>query len=197
MIAATGLRWLVTVVFVAAGVFCLYRCVRHGSVLNRVNDLLHVLMCAAMIAMAWPVGMGFARVPQIVLFTIAAVWFVGMLVVGRHRHAGHHAVMMAAMAGMVFAMPLAMGGGIAAASEAGGEHAAHMAGSGGLSGAQLPGPLLAIAVVLAVVLLVVGIRKLAHALDTARANGGTLRAAGSGVDAAMSLGMALMIALLI
>lgn len=196
MIAATGLRWVVTVVFVAAGVFCLYRCVRHGPVLNRVNDLLHVLMCAAMIAMAWPVGMGFARAPQIVLFVIAAVWFTGMLVVGRHRHAGHHAVMMAAMAGMVFAMPLAAGGGIAAAGEAGGEHAAHMA-SGGLSGAQLPGPLLAVAVVLAVVLLVAGIRTLAHGLDTARANGGTMHAAGSGVDAAMSLGMSLMIALMI
>ncbi|MER6795407.1 DUF5134 domain-containing protein, partial [Amycolatopsis mediterranei] len=74
MIEATGLRWILTAVFVAAGAFCAYRCFRQGTVTSRVGDVLHAAMCVAMVAMVWPATMGVAGLPQVVLFGFAAAW---------------------------------------------------------------------------------------------------------------------------
>ncbi|GHF42270.1 hypothetical protein FHX82_005082 [Amycolatopsis bartoniae] len=195
MIPEPALRWIVTVAFAATGVFCLYRCLRHGSATHRVSDVLHVLMCAGMIAMAWPAGMTFARVPQVLLFSAAAVWFVGVLVLG-HAGAhgrlslGQHALMMGGMAWMVLVMPSAMAG--TTMTAASGEHAAM---SGG--GSSSPG-VAAAAVVLAGVFLVAGTAWLARAIDSGRAEHRLrLGIAGHAAEAVMSLGMALMAGLLV
>jgi hypothetical protein len=204
MITETGLRWIVTLAFVATGAFCLYRLVRHGSAVHRVCDVLHVLMSAGMVAMAWPGAMNFARVPQVLLFAAAAAWFVGMLVLGGEGHAthrrlslGHYALMMGGMAWMVLVMPLAMTGMVMSAP-ASGEHAGMSMGGGLMMGGNAPLHVVIVAVVLAAVLLVAGIGWLAQAIDTGRADGTLrLRTAGLAVDGVMSLGMALMAAVLI
>ncbi|WP_236796323.1 DUF5134 domain-containing protein [Amycolatopsis sp. GM8] len=188
MITELGLRWGVTLVFAVAGGFCLYRCLSHGPATHRVADVLHTLMCAGMVAMSWPAGMNFAHVPQLLLFSAAAVWFVGMLVLGTDGHGahgrlslGHHALMMAGMAWMVLVMPSAMSG---------------MTMSGMTM--DTPAHVVIVAVVLALVFLVAGVGWLAHAVDTGRGEGTVrLRTAGLAVDGVMSLGMGLMAALLI
>jgi hypothetical protein len=201
MINETGLRWIVTLAFLATGAFCLYRFVRQGPAVHRVCDALHVLMSAGMVAMAWPGAMNFARVPQVLLFAAAAAWFVGMLVLGGEGHAahgrlslGHHALMMGGMAWMVLMMPLVMTGMVMSAS---GEHAGMSMGGMAMSG-NAPLHVVIVAVVLAAVLLVAGIGWLAQAIGTGRGDGTLrLRTAGLAVDGVMSLGMALMAALFI
>ncbi|GAB3002764.1 DUF5134 domain-containing protein [Amycolatopsis acidiphila] len=185
MIPGTGLRWIVTVVFAAVGVFCLYRCVRHGPPMRRTCDVLHVLMCAGMVAMAWPAAMGVARVPQVLLFAAAAAWFVGMLVLGTEGHGshgrlslGHHALMMGGMAWTLLAMPMAM--------------------AGMTMSTDTPPHVVIVAVVLTAVFVLAGVGRLARAIDAGRGEGRLrLRTAGLAVDGVMSLGMALMTALLI
>ena len=201
MITEPALRWIVTVAFAATGVFCLYRCLRHGSGTHRVGDVLHVLMCAGMIAMAWPAGMTFARVPQVLLFSAAAVWFTGVLVLGSagahgRLSLGQHALMMGGMAWMVLVMPAAMAG-MTMTPAASGEHAAHGGAAMQMGASSSPG-VAAVAVVLAVVFLVAGTAWLARALDSGRTERGLrLGTAGHAADAVMSLGMALMAVLLV
>ncbi|MDT8913069.1 DUF5134 domain-containing protein [Amycolatopsis sp. PS_44_ISF1] len=200
MIAAGGLRWLATVLFVLPGVFCAYRCVRPGPAAQRVGDLLHAVMCVAMVVMAWPVGMGLARWPQTVLFGLAALWFTGVAVTGAshagpggRRGAAYHAVMMAAMAWMVFVMPRAMG-----APPTGGA-TRDMPGMPGMAlpasapGTGPPVDVTAVALGLLAVFLVAGLVFLARAIDDARASGPPLRALGRGADGLMALGMGLML----
>jgi len=199
VITEIGLRWIVTLAFAAAGAFCLYRCVRHGSAVHRVRDVLHLLMCAGMVAMAWPGAMHVARIPQIVVFAVAAAWFAGMLVVGRKNRLspGHHALMMAGMAWMVRVMPLAMSGTATPASGSD-EHAGMAMGATTTMTGDTPAHVTIVAVVLAVVFLAAGISRLARAIDTGRGDSTPrLRTAGLGVDGVMSLGMALMATLLI
>jgi hypothetical protein len=201
VIGEIGLRWIVTLAFAAAGAFCLYRCVRHGSAAHRVCDVLHALMCAAMVAMAWPGAMNVARIPQIVFFTVAAAWFAGLLVIGRRAAGrlslGHHALMMAGMAWMVLVMPSAMSGTMTSES-ASGEHAGMAMGGTTTMTGDAPAHVTIVAVVLAAVFLVAGTTWLARAIDTGRTES-TLRlpAAGLAVNGVMSLGMALMATLLI
>jgi hypothetical protein len=199
VITEVGLRWIVTVAFAAAGAFCLYRCVRHGSAVHRVCDVLHALMCAAMVAMAWPGAMNVARIPQIVFFAVAALWFAGMLVLGRKNRLslGHHALMMAGMAWMVLVMPWAMSGRATSAS-ASGDHAGMAMGGTTTMIGDAPAHVTIVAGVLAVVFLVAGISWLARAIDTGRGDSTLrLRTAGLTVNGVMSLGMALMATLLI
>ena len=199
MITEVGLRWIVTVAFAAAGAFCLYRCVRHGSAVHRVCDVLHALMCAAMVAMAWPGAMNVARIPQIVFFAVAALWFAGMPVMGRKNwlSLGHHALMMAGMAWMVLVMSWAMSGPVTSAS-ASGEHAGMAMGGTTTMIGDAPAHVTIVAGVLAVVFLVAGISWLARAIDTGRGDSTLrLRTAGLTVNGVMSLGMALMATVLI
>ncbi|QWF85271.1 DUF5134 domain-containing protein [Amycolatopsis sp. CA-230715] len=200
MIAELGLRWILTAVFVATGAFCGYRCLRHGTPAARVSDVLHVIMCAGMVAMAWPAAMTFARIPQTVLFAAAAAWFAGALILrsGDHDdHRGtahaHHALMMAGMAWMVFMMPSAMSGMVMSAPEHGGEHAGMAMGDGMTMSGSAPPHVAIVAGILAVLFLVAGTGWLARAIDLGRADHRPdLRTAGLAAEGAMSLGMAVM-----
>jgi hypothetical protein len=197
VIEATGLRWILTAVFVAAGLFCGYRCLRHGPVTSRFGDVLHVVMCAAMVAMAWPATMSFARVPQLVLFGFAAAWFAGTTAWGA-AHAGHtgrwqpgyHAVMMAAMAWMVFAMPAAMAadGGTVDMEGMPGMAMPVASGAGGS-----PAGVVVLALVLAAGFALAGTAFLAKAIDGVRGAPPSVRTTGWGADALMGLGMAVML----
>ncbi|MEQ0565397.1 DUF5134 domain-containing protein [Amycolatopsis sp. NEAU-NG30] len=194
MIEATGLRWILTVVFVAAGAFCLFRCARHGSLPSRIADVLHAAMCAAMVAMAWPATMSFARVPLLALFGCAAGWFAVVTVRGTAAHggrwqSGYHVAMMAAMAWMVFAMPRAMvGGGTMDMAGHHGEQAA-MASTAG----SAPSDILIVALVLAAGFGVAGTAFLARAIDSARVGRPSVRTAGWGADAVLGLGTSVML----
>nr|WP_269151194.1 DUF5134 domain-containing protein [Spelaeicoccus albus] len=77
----------------------------------------HLLMAIAMIAMAWPSGMGVPAGPQVVVFGLAAVWLVVQALLARrpwmkgahgtHQHPialWYHAFMMGAMVLMVVMM---------------------------------------------------------------------------------------------
>ncbi|UOZ04075.1 DUF5134 domain-containing protein [Amycolatopsis sp. WQ 127309] len=199
MITTEGLRWILTALFVLTGAFCAYRCARQGTAAERVGDVLHVVMCVAMVVMAWPAGMGFARLPQTVLFGLAAVWFAGVAVTGAahadhggRRAASYHVVMMAAMAWMVFVMPRAMSG-------MSGGGMMDMPGHPGMtmpvagSGSGTPVDVRVVALVLLAAFVVAGLVFLSRAFDDARASGPPLRFLGRGADGAMALGMGLML----
>lgn len=117
MITDLALRWVVTGLFVAAGGYCTYRLVGRGRRIEQFNLFAHLLMAIAMIAMAWPSGMGMPATPQIVLFGTAAAWLLIQAFLakrpwmegahGTHEHPGalwYHAFMMAAMVWMIVAM---------------------------------------------------------------------------------------------
>jgi hypothetical protein len=202
VIGELGLRWIVTLAFAAAGAFCLYRCVRHGSATHRVCDVLHALMCAGMVAMAWPAAMNVARVPQIVFFAVAALWFAGMVVAGRKNRLalGYHALMMAGMAWMVLVMPLVMSGAMTASSSGAGsgDHAGMAMGGATTMIGDSPAHVTIVAAVLAVVFLVAGTAWMARAVDAGRGDSSLrLPTAGLIANGVMGLGMALMAAVLI
>ncbi|WP_037355130.1 DUF5134 domain-containing protein [Amycolatopsis orientalis] len=197
MITEPGLRWILTVLFAAAGVFCLYRCVRRPGLTGRVADALHAAMCAGMVTMAWPATMTFARIPQVVLFAAAAGWFAvtAALGFGHGRLPGaHHALMMAGMAWMAFVMPSAMAGMTMSGTALGGEHAGMDMGDAGMTmTGHVPAHVVVVAVVLATVFLAAGIAWLARAIDHARAVARPgRREVGLAMEGVMSLGMAVM-----
>lgn len=119
MIAATGLRWILTLLFCALAAYGLWRAfaARSHPWTVRLAHGLHAVMALAMFAMAWSWGMDLPGTPQVVFFSATAVWFVlaalalpsgpeprlrtlaGML---------PHAVMTGAMAWMVAAMSSGM-----------------------------------------------------------------------------------------
>lgn len=113
---------LLTVLFGGSGLFLIVEGGRSPSLRGRIDAATHVLMCVAMIAMVWPWGVSWPAAPQVVVFSLAAVWFVGQLWVGGrgsslHAHGGgpfrvaallYHAVMMLATVWMVEAMPTLM-----------------------------------------------------------------------------------------
>ncbi|ATY11516.1 DUF5134 domain-containing protein [Amycolatopsis sp. AA4] len=197
MITEPGLRWILTVLFAAAGAFCLYRCVRRTGWNGRVADALHAAMCVGMVTMAWPATMTFARIPQVVLFAAAAGWFAVSAAwgFGHGRLPGaHHALMMAGMAWMAFAMPSAMAGMTMSAAAMGGEHAGMDMGDASMTmTGHAPAQVVVVAAVLAVVFLVAGIAWLARAIDHARtvARPGR-REIGLVMEGVMSLGMSVM-----
>ncbi|MEU5262234.1 DUF5134 domain-containing protein [Amycolatopsis sp. NPDC021455] len=194
MIEANGLRWILTAVFVAAGAFCLYRCVRRGSMASRVGDVLHTAMCVAMVAMVWPATMGVAGLPQVVLFGFAAAWFAVAAVRGAQEsrwHPVYHAVMMLAMVWMVFAMPRAMvGSGAATTMDMPGMEGMAMALPS--AGGGVPGDVVIVALTLAAGFCAAGTAFLARVIDTARV-APSVRTAGWGADALMGLGTSVML----
>ncbi|MEU8639869.1 DUF5134 domain-containing protein [Amycolatopsis sp. NPDC048633] len=196
MIEATGLRWILTIVFAATGFFCLYRCFRQGPVTSRFGDVLHAAMCVAMVAMAWPATMAFARLPQLALFGFAAVWFAVATARGAAHgsrwHPAFHAVMMAAMAWMVFAMPRAMvGSGAASTMDMPGMEGMAMALPS--AGGGVPADVVVVALVLAIAFCWAGVAFLARAIDGVRAAAPPVRTAGWGADALMGLGTTVML----
>ena len=193
MIEATGLRWILTIVFAGTGFFCLYRCLRQGPVTSRFGDVLHTAMCAGMVAMVWPATMSFARLPQLLLFGFAAAWFAVAAARGTDRwHPGYHAVMMAAMAWMVFAMPRAMvGSGAATTMDMPGMEGMAMALPS--AGGGVPADVVIVAVVLAIAFCSAGVAFLARAIDGVRVALPPVRTAGWGADALMGLGTTVML----
>lgn len=104
MIDDLALRWTVTVLFGASIAGQVYALVaQRGQWIGTVERLLHLVMSAAMLVMAWPAGMELPTVGPMVFFLAAAVWFV---LVAAHVFSGtadrltngYHAIMMAAVA---------------------------------------------------------------------------------------------------
>ncbi|WP_025733490.1 DUF5134 domain-containing protein [Carnimonas nigrificans] len=116
MIESDWLRWLITVLFAFAAVDSAYRVIRPERSILRYCHLWHLLMALAMLAMSWPWGHQLPALPQIVVFSVALLWFVWLGISGGccasddpHRNLtrlsmGYHALMMAAMAWMLLAM---------------------------------------------------------------------------------------------
>ncbi|MEU6346805.1 DUF5134 domain-containing protein [Streptomyces sp. NPDC046977] len=217
MIAASGLRWLLSAMFALPTLYSLWLMVAPVTSLNeRVSHVLHSAMGVAMIAMVWPWGMDLSSGPQVVLFTAGALWFAGaaLIRVAPGARAGAlvvalpHVVMMGAMAWMV----RAMGSSHQSAGHAGGVHdmaGMHMSGGSATVTMSLVGggPRLT-AGVLAVVLLAIAMRWLAGAFDRGRVVASAGSGAGDGIGngngaldlachAAMALGMAVMFVLLV
>jgi hypothetical protein len=195
-------RWIFTLAFAAVGLFCLYRGARHGPATQRVSGVLHLALCAGMVAMAWPAATNLGRVPQIVFFAFAAVWFAGLLVVdarGPHERLslGYHAVMPAAMVWMALAMPAATSD-VPAEMPSGDAHAGMSMGVGTTMTTGSPTLVAVIAVVLTAAFAVTGGFWLVRAVGAASVAGGSrLPAAGLAADAVMGLGMAVMTGLLV
>lgn len=218
MIAATGLRWLLTVLFSVLALFGLARTVRpaHGGAAERVAHGLHTLMAVAMGVMVWPRGMDVPALPLVVWFAASAVWFAVAALVrvgpGSRPRAllasVPHVLLMAAMAWMLAAMDSALSGG-PGGSSGGTDDMPGMDMSGGSLATMTPagdGQRVA-AGVWAVVFLVLALWWLAGGFDAARrpAGPGAGHVGGTGAhDAcdllchgAMALGMAVMFVLLL
>ncbi|MWA05858.1 DUF5134 domain-containing protein [Actinomadura sp. LD22] len=223
MIAATGLRWVLTILFAVLALYGTWRAItghggRHagqGEVTGRVAHALHAAMAVAMGAMVWPRGMDLPARPQVVFFTVAALWFVAVAVVipgGVPRvralpAALPHVLVMGAMAWMVHAMTGAMSG-HGGSGGMGDMAGMDMSGGSGLSSMSVHGGARAAAAVLAVLMLAFTLRWLARAFDIARADGAAAEGpageqAGDegawdlGCHGAMAFGMAVMLALLL
>ncbi|MEV6264679.1 DUF5134 domain-containing protein [Streptomyces sp. NPDC051784] len=217
MINATGLRWILTVLFLLPALYALWSAATRGRTPgNRVGHALHAVMGLAMAAMAWPRGMEMPAAPQVVLFSVGALWFAGAALAGSAGGSTRaasllaalpHVVMMAAMAWMAGAM-----GGSAMASGAGGMPqdmpGMDMSGTDAISAMTLSQPADQwLAALLAFVLLGLGLRWLAQAFDLGREASASRPSGGAALlgaeasepacHAAMAIGMGVMFALLV
>jgi hypothetical protein len=141
VVSDVALRWALTGVFLASIALYARQAVGAGSRQQRFGWWLHVLMAAAMIAMAWPAGMSIPTLLYVLVFTAAALYFVYFAVFGpRLDHTAYHAVMMAAMVAMAVVMPAAAMPTISSAAAMGSDAHMSMAGmaSGHAGGAWAP-----------------------------------------------------------
>src|SRR5262245_61658114 len=105
-----ALRWMVTVLFGASIAAYAYILVaQHGRWTTTVNPLVPRVMAAAMILMAWGVGMSLPIAGPMIFFLLAGVWFACAagrmsIATGDRLTNGYYAVMTAAMAWMYAAM---------------------------------------------------------------------------------------------
>ncbi|MEB3980383.1 DUF5134 domain-containing protein [Mycobacterium sp. 663a-19] len=105
-----ALRWTVTALFGAGAATYVYILVsQRGHWASTVNHLLHLVMSAAMISMAWGIGMSLPTPGPMIFFLLAGVWFAGAAgrmstPTGDRLTNGYYAVMMAAMAWMFATM---------------------------------------------------------------------------------------------
>ncbi|CAM5722028.1 hypothetical protein SCANM63S_00874 [Streptomyces canarius] len=114
VIAATGLRWILTLLFAVSVVHGVWRAALPGTrAADRVDHTLHAAMGVLMTAMAPAWGMDLSAAPQVVLFSAGALWFVVAALLHPRADssriavvlaAAPHVVMTAAMAWMVAAM---------------------------------------------------------------------------------------------
>ncbi|MCV7228459.1 DUF5134 domain-containing protein [Mycolicibacterium komossense] len=110
MIADLTLRWVVTILFALSFAECLYALAAgHRKWTHAVGHALHLVMAAAMIVMAWPIGMELPNRPPMAFFLLATLWFGGMAALGspgpvERLGNEYHAVMMGAMAWMYAVM---------------------------------------------------------------------------------------------
>ncbi|MCW5953347.1 MAG: DUF5134 domain-containing protein [Propionibacteriaceae bacterium] len=181
--------WAFTLVFTALGILSLVWLVSdRRRPLQVVNNLLHLLMTAAMVAMSWTTPTQGLAAAQLLVFGGGAVWFgvlAALRAAGRIRRRAvgdhgpwqllAHAVMMLAMVWMVAAM------GSAAEGPAGHSH------QGLASGTAVSG------VAATAALAVAGALLIAELIDCVGSSGGWRRHAGDlAGGAAMSLGTAAM-----
>lgn len=124
MIPDPALAWTFTVWFTATGVVSLVALVRSRTWSDRGSYFAHVLMSLSMAIMPWAWSTAAPPLLQILVFTIAALWYVGLAVFRPRTHAGpeagghhsgplllaYHAAMMAAMVWMSALMTMMMGG---------------------------------------------------------------------------------------
>lgn len=134
------LRWIITILFgasIATYVYILL--VQHGRRTGTVTHLLHLAMSAAMILMAWGVGMTLPPLGPIIFFLLAGVWFARAagqisMTTGERLTNGYYAVMTAAMAWMFAVMSGGPAGRIAHSSD----HAQSAALAIDASGMEMP-----------------------------------------------------------
>jgi hypothetical protein len=143
MIEDTSLQWISTALFVFAAAYCIYAIANARRSTVRVDHVVHLAMCIAMIAMAWQWGMRIPTVPQGIFFVAATAWFAVSAARSRtspiaessdqHSHGPvlglYHAAMMAAMVWML----AVMGGWLPGVS------AHHESGDSSTSGADMAG----------------------------------------------------------
>ncbi|NJP46339.1 DUF5134 domain-containing protein [Actinacidiphila epipremni] len=187
MIAAHGLRWVLTTMLAVVTVVSLMRALRPDGLpaTERAAHALHAVMGVAMAVMAWPAGMDVPATPQAVFFALAASWFAAVAVRrargsrrGRPADAGHpgthavlHSVMMGGMAWMLLAMSDGMGSAPSGAEGSGSMHGMPgmaMSGPGGGMSVRLHGPSFGVAVVLLAVFVAMGLWWLSLPLGSAR-----------------------------
>jgi hypothetical protein len=186
MIAVTALHWLLTVCFAIVAGRAAWRAgaARAGGApagdpaLERVAHALHALMAVAMAVMTWPWGMRVPATPQVVFFSLAAVWFLAAACFVRSStaplpyrvlHAAPHALAMAATAWMANTMR-------AGSSVGGGESGSsmvdipgmHMHAPGSAAAMTLTGSDTSVTIVLAMVFLALALRWLTRGFDLAR-----------------------------
>ncbi|MGL6233726.1 MAG: DUF5134 domain-containing protein [Segniliparus sp.] len=160
MIVDPWLSWVLVVLFVCSGGYCLWRLLRPGIWRSKVGHVFHLLMCLSMLAMIRP---GTPTVPypaQFAVFAVGTVWFVLLAFARSPRYQGmagfvcasgkgttwYHAVMMAAMLWMTVVMGGWLVGGFEPerpAQAASGHDHGGMAGmdmAGHQMGAQAPSP---------------------------------------------------------
>lgn len=120
MVSDPVFAWALTVCFATVGVVWLVALTGAQRRIDRGSFFAHVLMSASMAIMPWAWSMAVPALLQIVVFTVAALWYAGLLVL-RHAgaHTGHHdgpvflgyhAAMMTAMVWMSALMALMAGG---------------------------------------------------------------------------------------
>ena len=110
LIGDPTLRWIVTILFgVSIATYVYTLATQHDQQISTVNHLLHLTMSAAMILMAWDVGMNLPTIGPMIFFLLAVAWFV--YVAGRASSATrdrltncYYAVATAAMAWMYAVM---------------------------------------------------------------------------------------------
>jgi Domain of unknown function (DUF5134) len=188
MVTALAARWLLTAVFAAAGLRPLLALGRAGTAraADRVCDVLHVLMSAALLAMTWRSEPAPAVWLQTALFGCAVIWFGLASPSGTARFwsaslpGAHHALMAGAMIWMITAMPADM-----RMTPAGAGRTAMAA----MSHPAMPAAVLAVSVLLAAYFALAAIAWSVRAIRPGRRGNG--RAAAS--HAAMSAGMAAML----
>ena len=127
-----AVAWLLTGIFSITGVYSLIRAGRGGAATDRLSYGAHVLMSAAMVAMSWSWGMRIPATVEIVVFSLAALFYGYLLVAAPQAHAGpggahhsgpaligYHVGMMTSMVWMAIAMGRAMGSRMAGMGEGG------------------------------------------------------------------------------
>lgn len=198
MIAGTGLRLVLTVLFAAVALHGVHGILRPVSPsgtgrTDTVNGLLHAAMAVAMAVMVWPAGTDVPALPQTVLFSAAALWFAARAALRQQNRAADaaHAVMAAGMAWMVTVMGHAMTPGAPHSPAA---HDGHHAAASGVPAMSLTDSgARGVALALAVWCVLAAWWWLARAFDTARLASGPHDALHSACHGAMSAGTAVML----
>lgn len=116
VIGDLALRWIITILF-GAGIAAYVHILLTQKVgrASTVNHLLHLAMSAAMIVMAWGVGMNLLPAAPIAFFLLAGGWFAAAAsrmsnAMAERLTNGYCAVMMAAMAWMFTVMSAGLAG---------------------------------------------------------------------------------------